>query len=135
MLVHRAVDGLSCAEEDPLAQLVVGTSGRRQIDGQVRDRLVRGWDSAADDAVDPEIGRQVEGSGDGQSGSVRWRHLRSNHGSFGYTGAMPRHRDRGISDLDTRGEPSKVLGDREQYRCSGTSGVRFPRNESGPAGR
>ena len=57
--VDGAVHGLPGAEEDALAEVVVGPSGRRQVDGQIGNRRVRRRLGAADDAVHPDVRRQV----------------------------------------------------------------------------
>ena len=59
----RRVDGkvhdLAGAEEDPLPEAVVGAPRCGEVERQVCDRRVLGGDTAADDAVDTDVGGEV----------------------------------------------------------------------------
>jgi len=59
LVVDGAVHPRAGPEEDALPESVVGAGGGRQVDREVRDRIVRHGDRARDDPADAEVGGEV----------------------------------------------------------------------------
>ena len=57
--VHGEVHPLPSAEEDPLAEAVVGPGGAGQVEGEVRQGCVLGGEGTGDDAEHTEVGGEV----------------------------------------------------------------------------